>query len=75
MDTTTPRIPSDDGVEASELSFDNSPVDRRSPYPHTVDVHEEDTVDWCFSVSTPKVTVTRREGEPPPGTTQGPEAT
>ena len=63
MDTTTQRIPSDDGEEASELSFDNSPVDRRSPYAHSVDADEEGPVNWCFSVSTPTVTITRREGE------------
>ena len=59
MDTITERIPPDDGEEAYGLSYDNSPLDHRPRYAHSVDA---DPVYWCFSVSIPTVTVIRREG-------------
>ena len=43
-----------------DLSTGNSPLDFRLCYARSVDPDFADPVYWCFSVSIPTVTVTRR---------------
>ena len=61
MDSIAERIPLGNGEEAY-LSDDNSPLDYRPSYAHSVETDDMDTVYWSFSVSIPTVTITDREG-------------